>query len=230
MTEKSIGPTQEKTVQVRRQLGCLDGFLTEVGRALEVLSGAAQAARPNPAAKLPRDQEDTLAPEQAQHVAGLMRVNHVGEVCAQALYRGQATFCQDKPTQNLLYEAANEEVDHLVWCHERLKELNSRPSILNPIWYGASFGLGVLASRAGVGYNLGFMAETEQQVEQHLESHLQQLPTEDQRSRVILKQMQKDEMKHRQTAEQEGAKKLPFPVRMAMRAMSKVMTTTAYRI
>src|SRR5690625_735972 len=214
----------------QRQYGVLDGFLTEVGRALEVLSGAAQATRPNPAARMPRDTEDTLTPEQSQHVAGLMRVNHVGEVCAQALYRGQAAFCRDEPTRELLYDAATEEVDHLVWCNDRLKELNSRPSVLNPLWYTASFGLGLLASRAGVGYSLGFMAETERQVEQHLDSHLERLPVDDQRSRAIVEQMRTDEIEHRTTAEMHGARKLPFPIRCGMRLMTKVMTTTAYRI
>jgi len=229
-TENAQEPQGQTAPVFRRQYGVLDGFLTEVGRALEVLSGAAQATRPNPAAKLPRDTEDSLSPEQAQHAAGLMRVNHVGEVCAQALYRGQAAFCPDESTRDLLYEAATEEVDHLVWCNERLKELNSRPSILNPFWYTASFGLGLLASRAGVGYNLGFMAETERQVEQHLDDHLARLPAEDQRSRAIVEQMKIDEIHHRTTAETHGARKLPLPIRCGMRLMSKVMTTTAYRI
>lgn len=218
------------TPQFRRQFSPLDGFLAEVGRALEILSGSAQAGRASPAASLPRDQEGSLAPEQMQHAAGLMRVNHVGEICAQALYRGQAAFCADEPTRELLYEAAAEEVDHLVWCADRLKELNSRPSIFNPFWYGASFSLGVLASRAGVGYNLGFMAETERQVEQHLDSHLERLPAEDQRSRAIVEQMKEDEIAHRTTAETHGARSLPAPIRWGMRLMSQVMTTTAYRL
>lgn len=216
--------------EFRREAGLMDGVLTEVGRALEVLSGAAQPTRPNPAARLPRMDEQNLTSEQARHVAGLMRINHVGEVCAQALYRGQASFCRDPEVRDLLYEAATEEVDHLSWCHDRLRELNSQPSVLNPFWYGASFGLGLLASRAGVGYNLGFMAETERQVEQHLDRHLNELPVQDDRSRVILEQMQEDEAQHRSTAEQRGARKLPLPVRLAMRAMSRVMTTTAYRL
>lgn len=213
-----------------RQYSVLDGFLTEVGRALEVLSGAAQATRPNPAAHLPRDTEDSLSPEQVKHAAGLMRVNHVGEVCAQALYRGQAVLCNDAATKEVLYQAATEEVDHLVWCNERLKELNSRPSVLNPVWYAASFGLGLLASRAGTAYNLGFMAETERQVEQHLDGHLERLPSQDQRSRAIVEQMKRDEIEHRTTAETRGARRLPLPIRLGMRLMSKVMTTTAYRI
>jgi len=213
-----------------RELSPLDGLLTEIGRALEVLGRAAQPGRPNPAAKLPRDHEDTLSEQEARHAAGLMRVNHVGEICAQALYRGQAGFCPDPAIRQLLYQAAAEEVDHLAWCDERLKELNERPSLFNPFWYGASFALGLIASRAGVGYNLGFMAETERQVEQHLDQHLQSLPQQDQRSRAIVAQMKEDEMGHRHTAEEQGAKPLPMPVRFAMRLMSKVMTTTAYRL
>lgn len=228
--EMGAAVTTPSRPEFRREAGLMDGVLTEIGRALEVLSGAAQPTRPNPAAKLPRTDDQSLTPEQSRHVAGLMRINHVGEVCAQALYRGQASFCQDAQVRDLLYEAATEEVDHLSWCHDRLRELNSRPSVLNPFWYGASFGLGLLASRAGVGYNLGFMAETERQVEQHLDRHLNELPAQDDRSRVILEQMQEDEAQHRSTAEQWGARKLPLPVRLAMRAMSRVMTTTAYRL
>lgn len=219
-----------QTQAFRRAPSLVDGVLTEVGRALEVLSGAVQPTRSNPAARLPRDDEQVLSPEESRHVAGMMRVNHVGEVCAQALYRGQASFCRDPHTQAMLYEAATEEVDHLSWCRDRLTELNSRPSIFNPFWYGASFGLGLLASRAGVGYNLGFMAETERQVEQHLDKHLEQLPVQDERSRVILEQMKEDEIKHRSSAELAGARPLPLPIRLAMRAMSRVMTTTAYRL
>lgn len=230
MTEITKQTLAQTRPEFRRELSAIDGVLTEIGRALEVLSGAAQPTRPNPAAKMPRDEEQSLTVEQARHVAGLMRVNHVGEVCAQALYRGQASFCQDPHTRDLLYEAATEEVDHLSWCHDRLKELNSRPSVLNPFWYGASFGLGLLASRAGVGYNLGFMAETERQVEQHIDEHLSSLPVQDGRSRAILEQMKEDEIKHRTTAEVSGARTLPLPIRLAMRAMSKVMTTTAYRV
>jgi ubiquinone biosynthesis monooxygenase Coq7 len=159
-----------------------------------------------------------------------MRVNHVGEVCAQALYRGQALFCRDAATRALLHDAAAEEVDHLVWCRDRIIELHSHTSLLNPLWYAGSFTLGVVASRAGLGKNLGFMAETERQVEQHLDKHLSDLPVADERSRAIVTKMRDDEIKHRNTAERHGAHKLRLPVRAIMRAMSKVMTVTAYRI
>lgn len=215
--------------KLERRPSLFDTVLTEIGHAVHVISRSAQASRPNPAGK-PTAQDNTLSPEEARHAAGLMRVNHVGEVCAQALYRGQALMTQDESIKALLYEAATEEVDHLVWCDDRLKELGSRPSIFNPFWYAASLGLGVVASRAGTPYNLGFMAETERQVEQHLDSHLQSLPPHDTRSRKIVEQMRVDEIEHRTTAENHGAKALPAPIKLAMRFMSKVMTTTAYRI
>ncbi len=215
-----------------RRSNPLEDLLAEAGRALQVLTGSAQAGRPNPAGPLPMSgaEEAELTPAEQRHAAGLMRVNHVGEVCAQALYRGQALFCRDAAIRTVLHRAAAEEVDHLVWCKERLTELNSRPSLLNPLWYVGSFSLGALASRAGVPRNLGFMAETERQVEQHLDSHLEKLPPHDARSRRIVEQMRDDEIEHRTTAEDHGAVPLPTPVKMAMRLMSKVMTTTAYRI
>ena len=201
----------------------------QVGHAAQVLTRSAQASRPNPAGRSLNQKDETLSEVEAKHAAGLMRVNHVGEVCAQALYRGQALLVDDHALKHLLHQAASEEVDHLVWCDDRLKELGSRPSVLNPLWYVASLGLGVVASKAGKPYNLGFMAETERQVEQHLDNHLQSLPEQDQRSRAIVEKMRLDEIAHRTTAEQEGASALPAPVRFAMRCMSKVMTTTAYR-
>lgn len=224
------GSTMTGSGFVRRS-NPLDDILAEVGRALQVLGGSAQAGRPNPAGPLPLEGEhETLTPAEQRHAAGLMRVNHVGEVCAQALYRGQALFCRDAAIRDVLHQAAAEEVDHLVWCRERLDELNSRPSLLNPLWYLGSFSLGALASRAGIPRNLGFMAETERQVEQHLDGHLEQLPLQDTRSRRIVEQMRDDEVEHRTTAERHGAVPLPAPVKFAMRCMSKVMTTTAYRI
>lgn len=214
-----------------RRSSPLEDLLSEVGRALQVLDGSAAAGRPNPAGPAPLNAEtEALSPAEQRHAAGLMRVNHVGEICAQALYRGQAMFCQDDSIRTVLHQAAAEEVDHLVWCRERLTELNSRPSLLNPLWYLGSFSLGALASRAGVPRNLGFMAETERQVEQHLDSHLEALPGHDIRSRRIVEQMRDDEIQHRTTAETHGAIPLPAPVKLAMRFMSKVMTTTAYRI
>ncbi|MFA7669869.1 MAG: 2-polyprenyl-3-methyl-6-methoxy-1,4-benzoquinone monooxygenase [Burkholderiaceae bacterium] len=215
-----------------RRSSPLEDLLAEVGRALQVLDGSAQAGRANPAGPKPLNSAelDTLSPAEQRHAAGLMRVNHVGEVCAQALYRGQALFCRDAAIREVLHQAAAEEVDHLVWCRERLDELNSRPSLLNPLWYVGSFSLGAVASRAGIPRNLGFMAETERQVEQHLDTHLEQLPPQDERSRRIVEQMRDDEIEHRTTAETHGAIPLPGPIKLAMRLISKVMTTTAYRI
>lgn len=216
-----------------RRHSTLDKVLTEVGRALHVLGGDMHASRPNPAGKMPvagaSDAPQELAPHEQKHAAGLMRVNHVGEICAQALYRGQALFCRDAAIRGVLLRAAAEEVDHLVWCNDRLLELSSRPSILNPLWYAGSFSLGLIASRAGTRHNLGFMAETERQVEEHLNGHLERLPKQDMRSRAIVAQMRDDELMHRTTAEDHGASTLPLPVRLAMRAMSRVMTSTAYR-
>ncbi|AKQ54066.1 2-polyprenyl-3-methyl-6-methoxy-1,4-benzoquinone monooxygenase [Bordetella hinzii] len=209
-----------------RRPGPLDAVLVEVDRALQVLSRSAVAGRAYPA----RAAETALTETEKRHAAGLMRVNHVGEVCAQALYRGQAAVCRDGATRELLREAAAEEVDHLAWCDERLKELGSRPSLLNPFWYAGSFALGVAASVAGVPRNLGFMAETERQVEAHLDEHLHTLPADDERSREIVRQMKDDEAGHRESAERAGGVALPAPVRGLMRAMSKVMTRTAYHL
>lgn len=216
-----------------RQPTMVDNILTEFGRALQVLDGSMAASRANPAGKTVADDTPDapaiLTPEERKHVAGLMRVNHVGEICAQALYRGQALFCRDAAIRDILLQAATEEVDHLVWCNERLLELSSRPSVLNPLWYVGSFSLGLVASRAGTRHNLGFMAETERQVEEHLNSHLERLPKHDTRSRAIVEQMRDDEIEHRTTAEEHGASKLPLPIRLSMRLMSRVMTRTAYR-
>src|SRR5690606_16512410 len=224
------GSTMTGSGFVRRS-NPLDDILAEVGRALQVLGGSAQAGRPNPAGPLPLEGEhETLTPAEQRHAAGLMRVNHVGEVCAQALYRGQALFCRDASIRDVLHQAAAEEVDHLVWCRQRLDELHSRPSVFNPLWYLGAFSLGVAASRAGVPYNLGFMAETERQVEEHLDGHLDALPPQDERSRRIVAQMRDDEIGHRTTAENHGAHALPAPIRLAMRGMSRIMTTTAYRL
>lgn len=229
MAMENAAPTQSP-VRFERRLNPLDLMLGELGRAAQVLSGAAVATRPNPAGKLPAGGQTELTPQEARHAAGLMRVNHVGEICAQALYRGQAVFCGDAAIKSVLYAAASEEVDHLVWCADRIGELHSRPSLLNPLWYVGSFSLGLIASRAGTGKNLGFMAETERQVEQHLDRHLHELPPTDNRSRDIVSQMRDDEIHHRNTAEEHGAHKLAWPTRLVMKAMSKVMTVTAYRI
>ena len=225
-----MSPTlsQSGPVSLRRRHGPLDALLAETDRALRVLSGNASAGRAYPATA--QESPQTLSAQEKRHAAGLMRVNHVGEVCAQALYRGQASVCKEPAPRALLLNAAAEEVDHLVWCNERLNELGSRPSLLNPVWYAGSFALGVMASVAGVPRNLGFMAETEKQVEAHLDEHLRTLPVQDERSRQIVQKMKDDEAQHRASAEQAGGVPLPAPVKMAMRAMSKVMTTTAYWI
>ncbi|MFD4122006.1 2-polyprenyl-3-methyl-6-methoxy-1,4-benzoquinone monooxygenase [Alcaligenes faecalis] len=209
-----------------RRNSFFDQILSETNRALEVLGRSARASRPNPAGK----EVSEITADEARHAAGLMRVNHVGEICAQALYRSQAMLCKDPQATEVLLQAAQEEVDHLAWCDHRLRELDSRPSVFNPLWYAGSFALGLLASRAGVPYNLGFMAETERQVEEHLESHLESLPATDNRSRRIVEKMRDDEIEHRRTAENHGAAGLPPPVKTLMRMMSKVMTTTAYRL
>lgn len=225
MTENTIAPRP-----FARRYSLADRMIAEVGTALEVLSGASRASRPNPAGAPPATAQDSLSQTEARHAAGLMRVNHVGEVCAQALYRGQSLMCRDDNVRQVLLTAAQEEVDHLSWCRDRIRELNSHTSLLNPLWYAGSFGLGVLASVAGRERNLGFMAETERQVEAHLDSHLVTLPQQDTRSRDIVSQMKADEIHHRETAEQHGGVPLPAPVRGAMKLMSKVMTTLAYRI
>jgi ubiquinone biosynthesis monooxygenase Coq7 len=213
----------------RRHAGWADRLLAEAGRALNVLDGSVSHARPYPAGPVP-GHDPALSEAESRHAAGLMRVNHVGEICAQALYRGQALLCRDSTAREVMLQAAEEEVDHLAWCRRRLDELHSRPSLLNPLWYAGSFGLGLIASRAGRARNLGFMAETERQVEEHLNGHLSALPAQDLRSRQVVTQMRDDEIGHRTTAERHGAVPLPSPVRMAMRCMSRIMTTTAYHL
>ncbi|MGB6242853.1 MAG: 2-polyprenyl-3-methyl-6-methoxy-1,4-benzoquinone monooxygenase [Castellaniella sp.] len=213
----------------RRRAGPLDAVLSEIGQALQVLDGTVAHDRAYPAGPAKAD-DPVLSDDEARHAAGLMRVNHVGEICAQALYRGQALGCRDGSVRTVLLQAAAEETDHLAWCRRRLDELKSRPSLLNPLWYVGAFGLGLAASRAGVPYNLGFMAETERQVEEHLNGHLDTLPVQDDRSRQVVTQMRDDEIGHRTTAENHGAAPLPAPIRGAMRVMSRIMTTTAYRI
>lgn len=220
--------TVSKALGFVRRRGPLDALLAEVDRALSVLSGASVAGRPYPANKV--EAQAKLTPQESRRSAGMMRVNHVGEVCAQALYRGQALVCKDDAASELLRQAASEEVDHLAWCNRRLNDLNSRPSLLNPLWYTGSFTLGALAGFAGVPKNLGFMAETERQVEAHLDGHLQSLAPNDRASRVVIEQMKADEIEHRLTAQRAGGQPMPFPVKTLMRAMSKVMTTTAYYI
>ena len=209
----------------RKSLTGLDLLLAEADRALRTLAATATAARPNPAAEA----VDGPLPDPARrHAAGLMRVNHSGEVAAQALYQGQAFTARDPVVRAALRQASDEEGDHLAWCEERLRELDSRPSVLNPLWYAGSFAIGALAGALGDRISLGFVAETERQVEGHLHEHLERLPREDERSRRIIEQMKQDESQHGQRAREAGAVPLPTPVQRLMRLTSQVMTRTAY--
>ncbi len=183
--------------------------------------------RPNPAAALP---EAELSDSERRHIAGLMRVNHVGEVCAQALYLGQALTARDAQTREHLLTAAHEEADHLRWCHERLQQLNARTSFLNPLWFSGALVLGAGAGVFGDGWNLGFVVETERQVEAHLDGHLQELPAQDARSRAIVRQMKDDEIAHADDALARGARELPSAIKAAMKLSANVMTTSAYYV
>ncbi|WP_140725514.1 2-polyprenyl-3-methyl-6-methoxy-1,4-benzoquinone monooxygenase [Pseudomonas sp. Hp2] len=205
----------------------LDDLLTEAQRALDTVFGNPPTHRANPAAGTPDALLDAPA---RRHAAGLMRINHVGEVCAQGLYFGQAAVARDPATRQHLLEAAQEETDHLAWCADRLRELDSRPSLFNPIWYAGSYALGTLAGLAGDPWSLGFVVETERQVEAHLDEHLETLPPDDRRSREILKVMKADEARHADHAEQAGARILPPPIPTAMALASKLMKTLAYRL
>ncbi len=210
-----------------RALSPFDRLLSDAQNALETIAGSPLATRPNPGA----DQADVVLDDaERRHAAGLMRINHVGEVCAQALYVGQAAVARDPQTRAQLQAAAQEETDHLAWCADRLRELDSRPSLLNPVWYAGSYAIGLLAGLRGDGWNLGFVVETERQVEAHLDEHLETLPPADARSRAILTVMKADEARHAEHAEAAGARILPQPVPTLMAAASKVMKTVAYRV
>jgi len=206
----------------------IDSLFVTADNALRTLTGANHASRPCPGA----EGQDAVALNEAdrRHAGALMRVNHVGEVCAQALYQAQALTTRDPALKQHFEQAAREETDHLAWTQQRLNELGARTSLLNPLWYAGAFGIGLLAGRIGDAVSLGFVVETERQVEQHLEGHLDKLPSVDVRSQAIVRQMKDDEARHASTAQQAGAAELPGPVRWAMRAAAKVMTTTAHRI
>ena len=202
----------------------LDSILQAADNALRALFAPARASRAPP--NLPS--ATPLKDSDRRQVVGLMRVNHAGEIAAQALYHGQALLARSPATRELLLRAAAEEGDHLAWCEQRLKELGARTSWLNPLWYGGSLCIGAAAAILGDGVSLGFVTETERQVEGHLAAHLAQLPTVDQRSRCILETMQLDEVRHAQTARTAGAAELPSAVRLAMKLTSKLMTRTAF--
>lgn len=213
----------------------MDTLISALDNGLRTVFASAQTDRqPVPAetqhAADSTAQQASLSAEEAALSAQLMRINHVGEICAQALYTGQAAGTANAALRQHLQEAADEEVDHLAWTEQRLQELNSHRSYLNPLWYAGSFALGFAAARAGDDWSLGFVEETEKQVEQHLDDHLRRLPAGDTRSRTIVAAMREDEIRHAQHARELGARRLPLPIRLGMRACSKVMTTIAARI
>jgi len=204
-----------------------DRLLVSLDNALRTVSGAVHAARPNPAGRLP---EADLDEGQRRLSGALMRVNHVGEVCAQALYQAQALTARSDELEREMSQAAREETDHLAWTQQRLAELGDRTSWLNPLWYAGAFGVGLLAGRLGDHVSLGFVVETERQVEAHLAGHLGRLPAADERSRAIVEVMKDDEARHADHALAAGGVPLPAPVRWLMRGAAKVMTVTAHRI
>ncbi len=205
----------------------LDSAICAFDRTLRTMSNVATASRPNPAVGVA---DPALTEQEKTHSAGLMRVNHVGEVCAQALYAAQSAFAKTPLTREQFQKAGEEEVDHLAWTADRLQELGSRTSLLNPLWYAGSFALGAVAAKLGDPVSLGFVVETERQVEAHLDRHLEELPPNDLRSRAIVTQMRDAEVAHAEAAAQLGAAELPLPVKKVMQAMAKVMTPAAYRI
>ena len=205
----------------------IDRLIVGFDHALRTLSGTVSGARPNPAGGI---SSADLTPDERKHAAGLMRVNHTGEVCAQALYQAQALVARDPQVRESFAAAAREEEDHLAWTQQRLAELGDRTSLANPFWYAGSFAIGLAAGLAGDRRNLGFVVETERQVEEHLSSHIDRLPAGDARSRAIVAAMRDDEVRHGTAASAAGAQQLPFPVRAVMRLTAKLMTITAYRI
>jgi ubiquinone biosynthesis monooxygenase Coq7 len=212
----------------------LDTFICAADRALRALLAPPAAGRPLPPHKSDQKFDEksapTLSPDDKRESAALMRVNHAGEVAAQALYHAQALFARNANVRDFMLHAAREETDHLAWCETRLKELGARPSLLNPLWYAGSFGIGTLAALLGDRLSLGFVAETERQVEGHLKSHLDRLPPDDLRSRAIVEAMCHDEVGHGQEAQSAGAMSLPGPVRELMRRTAQIMTHTSYRL
>ncbi|WNF47409.1 2-polyprenyl-3-methyl-6-methoxy-1,4-benzoquinone monooxygenase [Pseudomonas sp. SG20056] len=211
-----------------RHFSPVDRLLLQADAALRtLLPFSGQPTRPSPAIVQP---EAELDERQAQHVAGLMRINHTGEVCAQALYQGQALTAKLPQVREAMEHAADEEIDHLAWCEQRIRQLGSQPSILNPLFYGLSFGVGAAAGLISDKVSLGFVAATEDQVVKHLDEHLQQIPLEDQKSRAILEQMRVDEEQHACNALDAGGLRFPAPVKFGMSLLAKVMTSTTYRV
>lgn len=211
-----------------RHFSPVDRLLLQADAALRtLLPFSGQPSRPSPAIVQPEAELDAA---QTQHIAGLMRINHTGEVCAQALYQGQALTAKLPQVRKAMEHAADEEIDHLAWCEQRIRQLGSQPSVLNPLFYGLSFGVGAAAGLISDKVSLGFVAATEDQVVKHLDEHLQQLPAKDQKSRAILEQMREDEEQHASSALQAGGLRFPAPVKFGMSLLAKVMTTTTYRL
>lgn len=208
-------------------MSLVDEIVTGLDRALRTVAGIPAAERDNPAAAV---SEDALAPDERAHAAGLMRVNHTGEICAQGLYEGQALTARDADTRQALLAAAQEETDHLAWCQSRLEELEARPSVLNPLFYATSYAMGAVTGLLGDRVSLGFVEATEDQVCRHLESHMESLPAQDLRSRAIVEQMHEDEARHGADAMAKGGAEFPPPVKRLMTLVSRVMTETTYRI
>jgi 3-demethoxyubiquinol 3-hydroxylase len=204
-----------------------ENLIREFDRALRTVFANARSQRPVPGAELA---EVEMSEEERGHASALMRVNHVGEICAQALYQGQALSSHDPALRDALRGAADEETEHLAWTERRIAELGGRKSLLNPLWYAGALSMGLIAGRFGDKWNLGFLAETERQVEAHLDGHLRQLPEQDARSREIVDQMRIDEIRHADTAVSLGAAELPGPVKAAMKLAARIMTAAAYRI
>jgi len=212
----------------QRRLSLVDKLITEADSVMRTITNRGnQAGRPSPSEG---HADSELSAKERMHVAGLMRVNHTGEVCAQALYQGQALTAKLPTVREEMQQAAQEEVDHLVWCEERLRELDSHTSYLNPAWYGLSFAMGAIAGAIGDKVSLGFVAATEERVCHHLRDHLKQLPDEDRKSQLILQQMLEDEQRHGENALEAGGTDFPGPVKDAMTTVSQVMTRTSYRI
>ena len=205
----------------------LDQLIVHFDKGLRTLLAPAHSVRKHPDEDVP---EAEMSDSDKRHAAALMRINHVGEVCAQALYQGQALTARNTQAREALEHAAWEEIEHLAWTERRIDELGGRRSLLNPLWYTGSLAIGVAAGVVGDRWNLGFLAETERQVCRHLDEHLGKLPPDDAKSRAVLAQMRDDEAQHATTAVKHGAAELPFPIRMAMKLSSKVMTSTAYWI
>jgi ubiquinone biosynthesis monooxygenase Coq7 len=205
----------------------IDSLIVEFDRGLRTVFGVARAVRPMPGSNL---EEPDLSPDQRRDAAALMRVTHCGEVCAQALYQGQALASDNAELKRALEHATREEADHLAWTEQRIAELGGRTSVLNPLWYAGALVIGFTAGKLGDAWNLGFLKETERQVERHLQGHLDRLSAKDARTRTVVAAMQRDEAGHARTAEALGAKELPQPVKAGMAAAAKVMTSVSYWI